>query len=322
MKKINRAFVDFFNNCDGIGVYFLSNAGVIYDADIASSTLDRFRVDFCNEFKRKYTNEDDFSVVKLSNYDGRKHALYRYDFDAADMPLEMKFTNKVLAIKPTDTIPPFRIGNSKLNELKAVIVRLEDSVSGRKFAFYQHIYPVAIVGPDKGFLNLTSHQSRLVELEEDILKLNANFIYLQVGRHYFIENIKAFESILGFKSAIHSRAKQYSTKLSQTGLVDDLTMFNERIDKETSFARKLVKVYKNSAVLKESIPNADIIEFTKQKPHFRSLSMSVSDNATSFKLDTVARCKQFLELLDDDFLKSELTGADYISKSKDRVIPS
>ncbi|NOJ14028.1 anti-phage protein KwaB [Vibrio splendidus] len=319
MSQVKKVLKNYIDECDGIGVYFVTHAGDIFDADIDSNALRRFKVDFCNEFDRKYTENENFSVVKLSNYDERKSALFRYDFTPQEMPLEFQYTQKVLQFLPTDNVPVFRLGNSRLNELKAVIVLLQSSVTSAKMAFYQHIFPVSIIGPDKGFLNLTSLQSRLVELEEDILKLNANFVFMQTGKHYLIENVNTLETRLGFKNAIHSRAELYSKKLETTGLVEDLTMFNDRIKKETSFARKLVKVYRNSAVLNENVPHEKIIEFTKKKPHFKSLSMSVNDNDNGFKLDTVGRCKQFLELLDDDFLRSDLTNADYIARTKDRV---
>ncbi|TQP92320.1 DUF4868 domain-containing protein [Vibrio cholerae] len=101
-------------------------------------------------------------------------------------------------------------------------------------------------------------------------------------------------------------------------MVEDMTKFNDRISKETGFARKLVKVYKNSAVIKGNIPNKDIVSFAMSKPYY-SDSLRASDTGDSFKLDSIVKCKRFVELLDDDFLKSELTNRHYIARAKDLV---
>ncbi|CAH8242324.1 hypothetical protein VAE122_3830001 [Vibrio aestuarianus] len=188
----------------------------------------------------------------------------------------------------------------------------------KSIAFFQYIYPVALLGSDKGMLNITTHDTRLIELEQDVLKLNANFVFMQISDKYFVENVNALETRLHFKEVIHKRAQAYAKNIEDLGLVEDMTKFNDRIAKETSFARKLVKVYKNSVVIKESVPNKDIVQFAMSKSYY-SESMKATDAGDSFQLDSIVRCKRFVELLDDDFLKSELTNRNYIARAKDLV---
>lgn len=317
MTALVKGFEKFIDSCDGINVYFINNANDVFDSDIASPVLAKFRKSFCDEFRRKYTNHDKFSIIPLSNYDERKNTLYRFDFDSKEMPFEFKLTQQVLDIKATDKVPIYQAKNDKLSNITGVIILLKSAPLNKSMAFYQHIFPVSLLGPDKGLLNLTSHKTRLVELAQDVIKLNANFVFLQIKNAYFIEHVGTLETRLHFKEVIHSRAKIYSKKIEATGLIDNMTKFNARIDKETSFARKVVKVYKNSVVIKEKIPNADIVAFTEKKDYYKALSAAATPAKDAFKLESIVSCKRFLDLLDDDFLKSELTKKDYISRVKD-----
>ncbi|MVE79124.1 DUF4868 domain-containing protein, partial [Vibrio cholerae] len=69
----------------------------------------------------------------------------------------------------------------------------------KSIAFYQYIFPVSLLGSDKGILNVTTHNTRLIELEQDVLKLNANFVFFQIDSKYFIENVNTLETRLHFK---------------------------------------------------------------------------------------------------------------------------
>ncbi|HFG2217203.1 TPA: anti-phage protein KwaB, partial [Vibrio cholerae] len=313
-----RGFAKFVDTCDGVSVYFVDDSNEVYDSDISSTTLSKFRDSFCAQLRTNYTENDNFSLLALSNYDERNSALFQYDFSPSEMPFEFKLTKKVLDLKATQPLPTYQAKHNKLSNIRASIVLLTSSVLNKSIAFYQYIFPVSLLGSDKGILNVTTHNTRLIELEQDVLKLNANFVFFQIDSKYFIENVNTLETRLHFKEVIHKRAENYAKKIEELGLVEDMTKFNDRISKETGFARKLVKVYKNSAVIKGNIPNKDIVSFAMSKPYY-SDSLRASDTGDSFKLDSIVKCKRFVELLDDDFLKSELTNRHYIARAKDLV---
>ncbi len=317
MSKATDSFIKFFDGCDGINVYFVDHANNVYDSDIDAKVLSKFRADFCKDFQNKYCNHEKFSIIPLSNYDERSNALFRFDFDDAEKPFEFSLTEQALKFKATQKVPVYKVTNGQLGNITASIVLLKNSDMNKSMAFYQYIFPVSLLGPDKGLLNITTRKSRLIELEEDVLRLNANFVFVQIGKHYFVENVGTLETRLNFKNVIHSRAQNFAAELAKLDLVEDMTKFNDRITKETAFARKVVKVYKNSAVIKENVTNDDIVKFAQSKPYYSDLK--AAENNTSFKLDSVQRCKRFLELLDDDFLKSELTNRDYIARTKDLI---
>ncbi|MEE1979010.1 Kiwa anti-phage protein KwaB-like domain-containing protein [Shewanella xiamenensis] len=120
------------------------------------------------------------------------------------------------------------------------------------------------------------------------------------------------------KKIIHARAEHYLEDIVSMKFSDDFKIFAEKIDEDTSFARKVVKVCKHSAVLEKEISTIDLIDFVKNNDYYKE-SLRFNEDETLFKLNSISRCKKFLELLDDDFLTSKLTNEDYIARSKDRV---
>ncbi|EGQ9234612.1 TPA: anti-phage protein KwaB [Vibrio parahaemolyticus] len=310
-------FTDFVDSADSISVYFVDDANEIYDSDIDGKVLEKFRENFCKDLRKKYTESDEFEVENLSAFEERKNTLYFYDFSPREMPFEFSLTQKALKIKANDNVPKYKTKEQKLSNIKGAVIILTQGTQ-KSVAFYQHVFPVSLLGPDKGVLNITTHDTRLVELEQDVLKLNTKFVFLEVKGKYFVENVGVLESNLHFKKAINSRAKKYANEIASMNLVDDVTLIRDRIDKEPSYAKKLITAYKNSVVLKLGISNQEMIAYAQSQDYYKD---HLKPNATgdSFVIDKVTQSKRFIELLNDNFLKSELTEEHYLARSKKHV---
>lgn len=314
MSKFKTWLDDFVNGCDGIAVYFVDDTNQIHDSDIDTNVLAKFRASFCKDLRAKYTESDDFEVDKLSTFEERPHTLYGYDFSKSEMPKEFQLTQQVLDIKPTDTILKYKVKASKLSGIRGAIVLLTKGIS-ESIAFYQHIFPVSLLGPDKGVLNLTTHATRLIELESDVLKLNTKFVFMQCKHGYFVENVNVLETNLHFKKAINTRAKKYAGDILTMGLVEDTAIILDRIEKEPTYAKKLINAYKNSIVISQNVPSTAMIKFAQKKDYYKN-HLKPSSDGKSFVIDKVTNSKRFLELLNDNFLKSELTDTEYLARSK------
>lgn len=310
-------FTDFVDSADSISVYFVDNANDIYDSDIDGKVLARYRENFCKDLRLKYTESGEFEIDKLSTFEERKNTLYHYDFSEKEKPFEFTLTTKALDIKASQKVPKYKTKEQKLSNIKGAIVILTQGTT-KSVAFYQHVFPVSLLGPDKGVLNITTHDTRLVELEQDVLKLNTKFVFLETKSHYFVENVGVLESNLHFKKAITSRAKKYVGEIAKMNLVEDTTLMMDRINKEPAYAKKLVTAYKNSVVLQLGISNQDMIAYAQSQDYYKDhLKPNASGN--SFVIDKVTQSKRFIELLNDNFLKSELTEEHYLARSKKHV---
>lgn len=303
------------DTCSGIKVFFIDDDNnELYDSDIESDGLDEFMVSFVSDLKNKFTDNEKFSIPNLSNADERKHALYYFDFD--DQIHEFKYLDKVNEMQANKIIGKYQVRSKGLSSIKAVVIRLKGS-DGKVISFYQYIHRTSLWTSGKGVF-FTTHKTRVVKMTDDVLRLNNNFIFAKIGQNYLINNVRAFEKELGFDKIIHAKAAQYCTSIESRGLVENLEKFNKQINKEINFARKFVKVFKNSAVIEQNLSNEEIISFAMSKPFYEG-KLKLTEDGSQFDLNSISRCSNFLQLLDDEFLKSELTGMNYIARAKDRA---
>ena len=70
--------------------------------------------------------------------------------------------------------------------------------------------------------------------------------------------------------------------------------------------------------LKKKIPKEQLISFVSNNPKLKD-NIETSEDKTKFKLKTNNHCNFFIKLLDDDFLKSELTQEEYEALAKNNV---
>ncbi|MBV1842228.1 anti-phage protein KwaB [Photobacterium ganghwense] len=311
--EIKEKLKEITDSCTGIKVFFLDKYNNILDSDIENGVLDEFRDSFAKELSQKYCNNENFTTPNLSSADERNNALFVFDFDR--LPHEFGFLDVVNSLPANKELDKYQVRDHGLNNLKAIIIRLK-SGNGNVVSFYQYIHHSQLISSGKGAF-LTTHKTRVVKLEHDVLRLNHRFIFAKLGDDYLIENVKALEKELGFDKVIHAKAKEYSRSLMNMAIVDNLQKFNGMIENETSFARKFVKVFKSSAVIEKKLSNEKVIHFAMSKQFYQE-RLKITDDQ-KFDLNSIQRCNTFLKLLDDEFLKSELTNQDYIVRVKDRA---
>ncbi|MDP2491128.1 anti-phage protein KwaB [Vibrio splendidus] len=309
------AIQEITNSCLGIKIFFVDKSNQIYDSDVDDELLADFRSEFVESLTRSYSNNESFTCPALSQEDGRNHALYHFDFNN-DEPFEFSFLDKVNSLRADEPLATYPARDAGLGNLRGYIVRLRNA-DGKLMSFFQYIHHSYLATPGKTIF-LTTHESRVVKLSHDVLRLGNRFVFAKVGDDYLIENVGVLEKEFGFDKIIRSKAAQYCTTIEEKALVTDLTKFKDQLTNDTSFARKLVKVCKGSAVIEKGISNETIIKFAMSKTFYQE-KLKLSKDGSQFDLSSINRCRNFLTLLDDEFVKSELTQQEYISKTKDRA---
>jgi hypothetical protein len=156
----------------------------------------------------------------------------------------------------------------------------------------------------------------LEEVGDDIIKIDPSIQFIQIDDNLLILDPNTLERFFGFEQVIQARATANVNNLiagtnflvDQNGLLGRLT--------NVTFARKLMKLNENSPVLLVDFDK--LKEFIKQHP---KLSKSIKFNADESRiaLQTNVSMELFIKLLDDDYLKSELTDFLYEADRKDVV---
>ena len=125
------------------------------------------------------------------------------------------------------------------------------------------------------------------------------------------------EKNLGFKQIIKQRAQEAAKLITSLDILDDNDVLSEMID-DPSSARKLAKIINSSAIFKLGIKKESIINFTKHTPELIG-KFKYSEDGNKIKLSTNKSKAEFLKLLNDSFLRSELTKQYYDVSAKNNI---
>lgn len=181
---------------------------------------------------------------------------------------------------------------------------------------YQRIYNVSLVKRSKSLLATVGKTKTYVLMDSDVLRIDSRIDVLIIGNLFFSSNIGLLQKSFGFDRYIRSEAAKTIQRIGELGVVSDTGKIVAFGDKETlSNARKLLKA-KNSPVLK--MKKKDLLIRIKQHPRYKDKFKVQGDK---IMINSQKDAGEFIKLLNDDILRSELTGWEYDSPSKKILEP-
>jgi hypothetical protein len=136
-----------------------------------------------------------------------------------------------------------------------------------------------------------------------------------VNGHLIVTSIGVMESTFKVDQLIRDKAAQKLKAIEESGILKDVTKLSGALQ-NLPVARKLNKASRTSTVLQ--LEKSVITGFVKG--HVTLSEDLTIDKAThQIEIKTNKHVKVFLQLLDDDFLRSELTGEEYEALLKNRL---
>jgi len=315
-KEVKDSILNILQKKKGIKIYFVLKKGnnrVIKAANIAdelgnkNTTLDEMLAGFCKVVQDTFNEYDDeMEVLKLSSADERKNGLYYYDLD--ELPEEMQLMKQVL--KKDTKFDVFNFQEDNLSEINAFITVIGNAENN--FVLYKQQYPISLLKRDKYMLTPVPHSNRLKKFDQDILRVDFNFQFCLLNGRFYVSDVDKMEKICSFHTLIINEAKKSIDMITSVDILENVEVLEDELDNVT-FARKLTRVYKDSKILGK-IPNKDIVEFTTRHKFFKKNPLKSSGD--KFVLDTKKSKEIFLKLMNDDFLRSELTNDEYEALAK------
>lgn len=302
--------LEFLNNPTGelqIILYGCLSDQSIKKLDIKAEDLPSIRQLFVDSIRNLIIEKDDFSVIPLSTADERGKCFYHYDLD---LPEELEVLENVIGNDQLDT---FNFNNDTFADIDALVIVLADD--NKELSLYKKLAPIEIIG--RGRYMLWKSNQRLERFEEQLLNISSKFQVIRIDNCVIILDLGAIEKSFGFHDVIKREATIGLEAIREMDIVSNLDTLEELID-NVSFARKLTKIARNSPVIRNNIPNANIIAFSKIHPAIRN-KMRYIDDDSQFALDTKVSKDLFIKLLNDDFLTSELTRLYYDSLAKESI---
>lgn len=254
---------------------------------------------------------EELCLYNLSESDDRRNAIYYFDYDV--YPKDLRCIHD-FNLDEDVAVDKFSFSNENLSGLRGYIIYLGSMTDG--VVLYKKHYPISLIKRDS--FMLYKKQQRFVRFDGDeMLRINENVQVMKLNNEIYALDIDNFERNFGFESLIIKRATETIEEIEQIGILEDVQVLKDLVD-DITFARKLSKIREKSPVITLNISNDDIINFTKINPGLRG-RFKYSKDGKQIRLDTKASKNAFIKLLNDDYLRSNLTNQEYDSIAKDRI---
>lgn len=306
----------------GIQVFFImkgDDGGVVKKANIANGATDGLRKAHLDNIGQLVSmmeeGIDGLTVLNLSAADDRKSAIYRYDLD--DRPQFFDAFKEIEEHQYDDYFTKengrfFDFSKDDLSQIDAFVILIGND--DNSIMIFRKNYSVNLFKRDRIYL-IKESDTRFDTMKDDFIRLDAKIDFLYVNDEVYIYNLDVLERFGDFHQIITKEATASLEDIDTLGLVFNIDILSGRVD-DLRFARKLAKISKDSPVFR--VPQADIIEFTKKHPFLKDKFKYTADGS-QIELSSKLSQDNFIKLLNDDFLRSELTKIDYESPAKNRL---
>lgn len=276
-------------------------------------TIPAIKTMFSNYLINHIVNNEDMSLCELSTADERPNSIYYYDYE--EYPDELGLFRN-FDIEDAIHGDKFSFKNDDLSKLDGYIIYLGSMEEG--MVLFKKHYPISLIKRDAFLLGAIKNEKRFKKIDgDDIIRLNGTVQLIRLENKIFVTDLRVLERNFGFDKLIRQAADDTIQFIDKAGLLEDIEVLEDAAE-DISFARKLSKVKNSSPILKLNIPKEQVILFTKNTSVLSGKFKYGTDDNT-IRLDTKRSKEAFLKLLNDSFLRSELTKLYYDAIAKDNI---
>lgn len=247
------------------------------------------------------------SLMEFNNADG---VIYQYDYDTYPAALELfcQFSQK--KDNYTDC---FNFERDNLSQLYGYIISL--GTQYKNIIMFKKHYPVSLIRREQFLLGALKSKESFEKLSgEDIIKLNGEVQLLKIDDTVLVLDYKMLEQYMGLLELMKRDAVGCIENIKKLDIVEDIETLDDTLS-DPSFIRKLSRI-RNSPVFK--LDRDTILKFTKNTAKLKG-KFKYSEDGCHIILDTIRAKNNFLKLMNDSYLHSELTGHDYEAEIKDPI---
>lgn len=219
----------------------------------------------------------DYDIVDFSSADERKDKYFLYDLN--NVPERMSQMSVVIG---NHNVRSFDLQHNSIDEINTLIMLLSDG-NGSAFTIYKVLSPVEkVVKSTKMILaRIGIGEDFLTEESKPLLRIGPRFQIVffdsegnegegaRRGNYIFLES-SSVEGQFKLDNVLKNEAAQKLEIMEGTHLVKDLTKIRHYAE-TPAFCRKLVKVLRNSKVIRENISKERIFEFISGDEELRSV---------------------------------------------------
>jgi hypothetical protein len=290
--------------CCGIGAYVMiknENNFVLKKLSSLDTLTNKMRELITEVIDEQYLNSEiEFDVI--SNVADNKRSIYMIEQNESYYPFNV--LNSIDTV--TDTYE-----DSDIENMIGYIFKL--NLNSKKLYVYQQAYSGTKIKNRNVLHIINAGVDKYGIFDKQLLRIDKRGEIIIIKEKLYIKNISVLQEKFGFDTFIRSEAKSVIESIDKLDLVSDLAKVIACESKERlTTAKKLMKL-KNSPVLKMD----KNILLTKLKSIDRYKNITIEDGKIRTK--TNSDVNNLLKMLNDDYLKSELTDTEYDSSVKKLV---
>lgn len=285
---------------DSEAVVFFRAENEVWKVNLNDDTAVEIKRAYIKKIKHLIVDAEDLELRNISEADSRKNAIYVYDFE--EVPNEIQ---ELYDLRRDHGKSEFKL---KLDEIKSIATVLGNSQ--KNLVLYKWYYPVNFVSRNR-ISFFMGEKNRINTLNQDVLNFSSGFDVLVVEDDIFIFNLDAFEKKLDFTKILVKEAEIVVNKILHLDILEKNNSLSIDFHR---YAKKFAKL-KSSKILNGEISGDRILSFVKQ--HER-LKHCLDENGR-IKTSTKKAMKNLIELIDDQYLYSELTGISYLALAKNNI---
>lgn len=291
-------------------IYFRLKNGEVKLVNIDNNVLPQILNLYKNEIEAEIIHKEDLELLNLSEADERRNVIYKYDFDEEREPFLS--VNKVV---DDDNIRIFSFSKDTLGNIDAIIAKIGNAE--KSIYIYSKFYPVNLIKQGK-VIKLFNLDNRFKMFTDQLIQITGKFDIIRYNNEYYIRKYEILEKFYQFDNVIKERTESDFEKIKELEIIEDEDKLLNYLENKPSGARKFIKVMASSKVIQKNIPNNQLISFVTNHPKLKD-NIKTNNDGNKFILKTNKSCDFFIKLLDDDFLKSELTEEEYDAIAKNNI---
>lgn len=272
--------------------------------------IDTTQTEICSKYlnvaesKLTIFESDDRDIKSVDDYDSNRVDV-NYCFDFSQLTSELEF------LKNIDMTNPEQYNITSTDKIKGVIIKIASWNDW--FDIFIPSYPVQTLNRDKTFLIVPMNEQFKSLESENIIRFWFNIFLISYHQKVLCFDFDKIEKNYWYKSELNKKASQKIQKIFDSGLIEDIEFLSELIWNEQKLRNKVLKIADESSVF--SLWLDHIKAFVSTKPRF---SFQYS-GAGKFVIANKNQARNFITILNDDILKSELTQQEYEAESKNAV---
>jgi predicted lactoylglutathione lyase len=318
-EELNQNISFLFTDQDpvGIKVFFVlseESVDVIRFADISSQVAADLKAQFTGYIRQRIADNEELNYGSITDADDSGNSAYHYNLDERPELLHPLFeVDKAeifaLAQQQDSIFKNFSFQADDLGKIKAFIICIGNEAN--RVVLYKKHYPISLM-KQGSYYGLVPSKTRLESFTDNVIKVNDQVQFMLVNNTLIVLSLKTFQNSFGYDQIIRNKAEENLLTIAAANLLEDIDQLRE-LTKEIKFAKKIMRIRHHSPVL--NIPFNDVKTFIQSHP---KLKRRIKFNVNQSKIDLQTRTAKelFIKILNDDFLKSELTQLLYDSLKK------